>query len=44
MLKEGAIEMVDQREVIKCTINVMINGKKSAGRIRMNLDAAPINV
>lgn len=44
MLKEGAIEMVDQREVVKCTINVMIIGKKSAGHIRINIDATPINV
>ena len=43
MLKEGAIETVDPREVVECTMNVVITDKKSAGQIRMNIDATPIN-
>lgn len=43
MVKEGAIEPVDPREVVECTMNVVITDKKSAGQIRMNIDATPIN-
>ena len=43
MLKEGAIEAVDPREVVECTMNVVVTDKKSSGQIRMNIDATPIN-
>ena len=43
MRKEGAMEDVNPREVVDCTMNLVITDKKSAGQIRMNVDATPIN-
>ena len=43
MRKEGAMEDVNPREVVECTMNLVITEKKSAGQIRMNVDATPIN-
>ena len=43
MEREGAIEPVDPREEVDCTMNVVITDKKSSGQIRMNIDATPIN-
>ena len=43
MRKEGAIEDVHPREVVDCTMNLVITEKKAAGQIRMNVDATPIN-
>ena len=43
MEKEGAIEPVDPREEVDCTMNVVITDKKTSGQIRMNIDATPIN-
>ena len=43
MRKEGAMEDVHPREVVNCTMNLVITDKKAAGQIRMNVDATPIN-
>ena len=43
MRKEGAMEDVHPREVVNCTMNLVITDKKAAGHIRMNVDATPIN-
>ena len=43
MRKEGAIEDIHLRELVDCTMNLVITEKKSGGQICMNLDATPIN-
>ena len=43
MRKEGAMEDINPREAVDCTMNLVITEKKSAGQIRMNVDATPIN-
>ena len=42
--KEGIIEDVEPAEAIDCVLNTTITEKKTAGAIRMNVDARPINV
>ena len=43
MRKEGAIEEAHPREVVDCTMNLVIIEKKAAVQIHMNVDATPIN-
>ena len=42
--REGVIEDVDPSEPIDCVLNTTISEKKTAGAIRMNIDARPMNV
>ena len=41
---EGIIEDVEPREKVDIVLNVAISEKKTAGSIRMNIDARPLNV
>lgn len=41
---EGIIEDVDPAEPTDCILNLAISEKKTAGAIRMNIDARPINI
>ena len=43
MRKEGIIENLDPREPIDAILNLVITDKKTPGKIRIKVDATPIN-
>ena len=43
MRKEGIIEDLDPREPIDAILNLVITDKKMPGKIRIKVDATPIN-